>query len=222
MGRWSWSSDFWDFDHDGYSDLYVANGYLSAVDKEDIASFFWRQVVAQSPEDTTPSAAYEHGWNAMNELIRSDNSWNALRAQCNVRQQPRRHVFRGLRSRRLGLSGGQSLVCACGPRSRRAPRGHSSKSKRPSTSPAAQFHAGPWRLDCVSAAWPQEQPRRDRNCRSPWRPAPSAKRSICRQDPAFWLSTPKSCFLASAKQTRVDRHRPLAKRPCPKVRGFAG
>ncbi len=78
MGRWSWSSDFWDFDHDGYSDLYVANGYISAVEKDDVASFFWRQVVAKSPEDTTPSAAYEHGWNAMNELIRSDNSWNAL------------------------------------------------------------------------------------------------------------------------------------------------
>jgi tetratricopeptide (TPR) repeat protein len=77
MGRWSWSSDFWDFDHDGYSDLYVANGYISAVGKEDIASFFWRQVVAKSPESTTPSTAYERGWNAMNELIRSDNSWNA-------------------------------------------------------------------------------------------------------------------------------------------------
>ncbi len=77
MGRWSWSSDFWDFDHDGYSDLYVANGYISAVDRNDIASFFWRQVVAKSPEDNTPSTAYEHGWNAINELIRSDNSWNA-------------------------------------------------------------------------------------------------------------------------------------------------
>lgn len=77
MGRWSWSADFWDFDHDGYSDLYVTNGYISAADRNDLASFFWRQVVAKSPDDATPSLAYEHGWNAINELIRSDNSWNA-------------------------------------------------------------------------------------------------------------------------------------------------
>ncbi|PWT84034.1 MAG: hypothetical protein C5B58_05420, partial [Acidobacteria bacterium] len=77
MGRWSWSADFWDFDHDGYSDLYVTNGYISAPDRNDLASFFWRQVVAKSPEDATASLAYEHGWNAINELIRSDGSWNA-------------------------------------------------------------------------------------------------------------------------------------------------
>jgi Flp pilus assembly protein TadD/peroxiredoxin len=76
MGRWSWSSDFWDFDHDGYPDLYVANGYISALNQSDLASFFWRQVVANSPADTTPSPAYEHGWNALNELIRSDRSWS--------------------------------------------------------------------------------------------------------------------------------------------------
>jgi Flp pilus assembly protein TadD/peroxiredoxin len=76
MGRWSWSSDFWDFDHDGYVDLYVANGYLSGPEKEDLASFFWRQVVAKSSEDATPALAYEHGWNAINELVRSDNTWH--------------------------------------------------------------------------------------------------------------------------------------------------
>ena len=76
MGRWSWSSDFWDFDHDGNADLYVANGYISGPDKNDLASFFWRQVVAKSSEDATPALAYERGWNAINELIRSDHTWH--------------------------------------------------------------------------------------------------------------------------------------------------
>ena len=76
MGRWSWSSDFWDFDHDGYSDLYVTNGYISGSKDNDLSSFFWRQVVGKSPEDSTPSQIYERGWNALNELIRSDNSWS--------------------------------------------------------------------------------------------------------------------------------------------------
>jgi Tfp pilus assembly protein PilF len=79
MGRWAWSSDSWDFDHDGYSDLYVANGYISAprsVANIDLSSFFWRQVVGNSPQNSVSSPRYEHGWNAINELIRSDSSWN--------------------------------------------------------------------------------------------------------------------------------------------------
>ena len=93
MGGWAWCSDAWDFDHDGYSDLYVANGYISApasvsfagrqdvtnsdqTPQSDLGSFFWRQIVAKSPEDATPSSVYERGWNALNELIRSDRSWS--------------------------------------------------------------------------------------------------------------------------------------------------
>jgi Flp pilus assembly protein TadD/peroxiredoxin len=81
VGRWAWCSDAWDFDHDGYSDLYIANGYItgpesSGYDKVDLASFFWRQLVAKSPQNQTPSLQYEQGWNAINELIRSGSSWS--------------------------------------------------------------------------------------------------------------------------------------------------
>jgi Flp pilus assembly protein TadD/peroxiredoxin len=78
MGRWSWSTDAWDFDHDGYPDLYIANGYISGHNAPDVSSFFWRQVVAKSPGNATPSESYERGWNAINESIRSDATWNGF------------------------------------------------------------------------------------------------------------------------------------------------
>ncbi|HXY52413.1 MAG TPA: FG-GAP-like repeat-containing protein [Terriglobales bacterium] len=76
IGRWSWSSDAWDFDHDGFPDLYIANGMISGPVREDLNSFFWRQVVARSPDAAKDSHDYEQGWTAINELIRADGSWS--------------------------------------------------------------------------------------------------------------------------------------------------
>jgi len=76
MGRWAWSSDAVDFDHDGFPDLYIANGMVSGPQRQDLSSFFWRQVVALSPDQAGAAHAYEEGWNAINELIRSDGTWS--------------------------------------------------------------------------------------------------------------------------------------------------
>jgi len=78
IGRWSWASDAWDFDHDGFPDLYITNGMISGATREDLSSFFWRQVVANSPDKAGPNQNYEEGWNAVNELIRSDSTWSGF------------------------------------------------------------------------------------------------------------------------------------------------
>lgn len=76
IGRWAWSSDALDFDHDGYPDIYIANGMISGESRSDLNSFFWRQVVANSPDNAAASHEYEQGWTAINELIREDGTWS--------------------------------------------------------------------------------------------------------------------------------------------------
>ena len=76
VGRWAWSSDAFDFDHDGFSDLYIANGFVSAPSRYDLNSFFWRQIVGNSSDESASNRNYELGWNAINELIRADGTWS--------------------------------------------------------------------------------------------------------------------------------------------------
>ena len=78
MGRWSWCSDAWDFDHDGFPDLYITDGMVTGASRDDLNSFFWRQVIANSPADVKLAPDYEQGWSAINELIRSDGTWSGF------------------------------------------------------------------------------------------------------------------------------------------------
>ena len=76
MGRWAWSADALDFDNDGSPEIYVTCGMISSTSQKDLSSFFWRQVVARTPNSLEPAPRYENGWNALNQLIREDYSWN--------------------------------------------------------------------------------------------------------------------------------------------------
>jgi tetratricopeptide (TPR) repeat protein len=76
FGRWAWAAEGHDLDNDGQPEIFVTCGMLTNESETDLNSFFWRQVVAHSPTEAKPSAAYENGWNAINQFIREDYSWN--------------------------------------------------------------------------------------------------------------------------------------------------
>jgi tetratricopeptide (TPR) repeat protein len=70
IGRWAWSSDAFDFDCDGWEDLYIVNGMLTRDGgRDDLESFFWRQVVARSPQARAKGTPYDDAWRAINQLL---------------------------------------------------------------------------------------------------------------------------------------------------------
>ena len=97
FGRWAWSSGGHDLDNDGRPEIYVTCGMLTNESTTDLGSFFWRQVVARSPETAMPSVAYENGWNAINQFIREDYSWNGREPNVvHVRRGSRYFDFSGV------------------------------------------------------------------------------------------------------------------------------
>lgn len=97
MGRWAWSADGFDFDNDGMPEIYITCGMLTNASETDAMSFFWRQVVANSPPRQMPAAGYENGWNAINQFIREDVSWNGREPNVlYARRGGRFHDFSGV------------------------------------------------------------------------------------------------------------------------------
>lgn len=81
FGRWAWAAGGHDLDNDGLPEIFVTCGMLTneslpGKPKPDLGSFFWRQVVNKSPVTAQPSLPYQEGWNALNQFIREDYSWN--------------------------------------------------------------------------------------------------------------------------------------------------
>jgi tetratricopeptide (TPR) repeat protein len=104
MGRWAWSCDAADFDNDGQPEIFITCGMLSGPKQPDLMSFFWRQVVAKSPPDSTRSTAYEAGWNAINQFMREGYSWNGNEPNVFYRREGERYRDRSAESG-LGFSG---------------------------------------------------------------------------------------------------------------------
>lgn len=97
FGRWAWSAGGHDLNNDGQAEIYITCGMLTNESKVDLNSFFWRQVVARSPVLHQPSAAYENGWNAINQFIREKYSWNGREANVlHVRRGKRYYDFSGV------------------------------------------------------------------------------------------------------------------------------
>ena len=80
MGRWAWSSSGFDWDLDGVPEILIGAGMVTNPSRKDLNSFFWRQVVARTRK-ATRGVDYENGWNALNQLIREDYSWNGREAE---------------------------------------------------------------------------------------------------------------------------------------------
>jgi Flp pilus assembly protein TadD len=97
FGRWAWASGGHDLNNDGHAEIFVTCGMLTNESKTDLDSFFWRQVVARSPVTPQASAAYENGWNALNQFIREEYSWNGREPNVlHVRQGDRYYDLSGV------------------------------------------------------------------------------------------------------------------------------
>ena len=115
FGRWAWASGGHDLDNDGEAEIFVTCGMLTNTSTTDLNSFFWRQVVNRSPVTAARSAAYENGWNAINQFIREEYSWNGHEPNVlHVRRGNRYFDFSGVSGLDFPEDSRAFAVTACG------------------------------------------------------------------------------------------------------------
>jgi tetratricopeptide (TPR) repeat protein len=97
FGRWAWASGGHDLNNDGEAEIFVTCGMFTNSSSTDLMGFFWRDVVSHSPVKAMPSAAYENGWNALNQFAREEYSWNGREPNIlHVRRGERYYDFSGV------------------------------------------------------------------------------------------------------------------------------
>jgi Flp pilus assembly protein TadD len=95
MGRWAWGSGGFDFDLDGVPEIFSTSGMVSngaPAGSADLDSFFWRQVVANSPETLTVVPEYENAWNAIGQMFRGSHDWRGGEPNVFYKKQGGRYV----------------------------------------------------------------------------------------------------------------------------------
>ncbi len=71
-GGWAWGAIFYDWNLDGYPDIYVPNGFISYENETDVESFFWRWVVAKTPTSPGIDETYNRNWEAISGFNRME------------------------------------------------------------------------------------------------------------------------------------------------------
>jgi hypothetical protein len=76
-GGWAWGSMAFDWNNDGYDDLFVPNGFDSNRKSYDLGAFFWRDVIAKSPAAAPATQDYLNAWDGLRHLAMFEGwAWN--------------------------------------------------------------------------------------------------------------------------------------------------
>ncbi len=74
---WAWGSRFVDWSNDGWPDIFVPNGFLSNYRRDDVESFFWREVIARTSAAPPVPPEYAEAWDAIRHFSMFEGwSWN--------------------------------------------------------------------------------------------------------------------------------------------------